>query len=56
MVKKYRKKPIVVEAIQYDGKNSADIFSFVDVDGLMTDMLESQLGIIIWKLSRLKGL
>jgi hypothetical protein len=28
MVKKYRKKPIVVEAIQYDGKNSADIFEF----------------------------
>jgi hypothetical protein len=28
MSKKYQKKPIVVEAIQYDGKNSADIFEF----------------------------
>jgi len=25
---KYRKKPVVIEAIQYDGKNSADIFEF----------------------------
>lgn len=25
---RYVKKPIVVEAIQYDGKNSADIFEF----------------------------
>jgi hypothetical protein len=25
---KYRKKPVVVEAIQYNGRNSADIFEF----------------------------
>ena len=28
MVKRYVKKPIVVEAIQYDGRNSADIHEF----------------------------
>ena len=28
MVKRYVKKPIVIEAIQYDGRNSADIHEF----------------------------
>ena len=28
MVKQYVKKPIVIEAVQYNGKNSADIHEF----------------------------
>lgn len=28
MVKQYVKKPIVIDAVQYDGKNSADIHEF----------------------------
>ena len=30
MIKKYRKKPVVIEAVQYDGKNSADIHKFCE--------------------------
>lgn len=32
MVKKYRKKPTVIEAIQYNGKNTADIHEFCGED------------------------
>jgi len=28
-VKKYRKKPVVIEACQFNGKNTADIFSWM---------------------------
>ena len=29
MVKKYRKKPVIIEAIQWNGKNLAEIDNFV---------------------------
>ena len=32
MVKKYRKKPVVIEAIQFTGKNTGDIIKFMFPD------------------------
>jgi hypothetical protein len=29
MAKKYRKKPVVIEAVQYDGKNFKEILEFI---------------------------
>jgi hypothetical protein len=29
MIKKYRKKPVTIEAIQWDGKNLIDIYAFL---------------------------
>lgn len=31
MMKKYRKKPIVIEAIQFDGRNGQEIQCFTDI-------------------------
>ncbi|MCF0108215.1 MAG: hypothetical protein HUJ59_04385 [Bacilli bacterium] len=30
MIKKYRKKPVEIEAIQYTGKNDKEVISFID--------------------------
>lgn len=32
MVKKFRKKPVVIEAVQWDGANQSEIFSFVGTE------------------------
>lgn len=32
MVNKYRKIPIIVEAMQFDGKNYADCFKFMNIN------------------------
>lgn len=32
MVQKYIKKPIIIEAIQYDGKNIEEVCDFIDSD------------------------
>jgi len=48
MIKKYRKKPVVIEALQFTGRNSADIHEFcgdkvrepVGADHLEIDTLE----------------
>ena len=32
MIPKFRKKPVVIEAIQWDGENHSEIFSFVRKD------------------------
>ena len=29
MIKKYRKKPVIIEAIQWDGKNLVDVSAFL---------------------------
>ena len=29
MIKKYRKKPVTIEAIQWDGKNTTDVSAFI---------------------------
>ena len=35
MIKKYRKKPVVIEAIQWTGDNTFDVFEFVGYDCLV---------------------
>lgn len=37
MVRKYRKKPVVIEAIQFTGDNYQDIMDFVGTDGVFVD-------------------
>ena len=32
MVKKYKKKPIVIEAIQFDGKNYSECYQFMNIN------------------------
>ena len=39
---KYRKKPVVIEAIQFTGKNCFEIFAFIgDHEALNCDMIHS---------------
>lgn len=49
MIKQYRKKPVVIEAVQWTGDNRSEIFAFVgkfavwgDVSGMMIKTLEGQ--------------
>ena len=32
MIKKYRKKPVVIEAIRWNGKNEVDVYRFLSGD------------------------
>lgn len=34
MIKKYRKKPVVIEAVQWTGKNYEEIAKFMDYNGI----------------------
>ena len=34
MIKKYRKKPVVIEAVQWTGENIEEILDFVGLDGI----------------------
>lgn len=34
MIQKFRKKPIVIEGVTYDGKNNIEILSFAGKDGV----------------------
>jgi hypothetical protein len=49
MIKQYRKKPVVIEAVQWTGDNRSEIFDFVgkfavwgDVSGMIIKTLEGQ--------------
>jgi endo-1,4-beta-mannosidase len=49
MIKHYRKKPVVIEAVQWTGDNRSEIFDFVgkfavwgDVSGMIIKTLEGQ--------------
>lgn len=44
---KYRKRPVVVEAIQFDGKNSAEILDFV---GERATYIQGDNSVHIWTL------
>lgn len=39
MIKKYKKKPVVIEAIQWTGDNTFDVFNFVGYDCLESTKL-----------------
>lgn len=43
MIKKYRKKPIVIEAIQYDGKNMNQIISELGMPEIGEDFISNDL-------------
>jgi hypothetical protein len=38
---KYRKKPVVVEAVQWTGKNMVEVFAFVGTAEICNDFLEN---------------
>ncbi len=40
MMPKFRKKPVVIEAIQWDGLATQEIFDFMGVDSLEDDLLQ----------------
>ena len=44
-MKKYRKKPVVIEAIQYDGHNLREIAEFVNVDSDILDMVDNDVNL-----------
>lgn len=37
MINKYRKKPVEIEAVQYDGKNLAECLKFLDGNHIFED-------------------
>ncbi len=39
MIKKYRKKPVVIEAMQWTGENTGRVFDFVGYDCLVNHKL-----------------
>ena len=44
---KYRKKPVEIEAIQYDGENISDLFEFVgDLSNLGIDLKNDKIYVI----------
>lgn len=50
MAKQYRKKPIVIEAVQWDGKNHEEVFGFIlkqafffKEDGVHIETLEGEM-------------
>lgn len=45
MMAKFRKKPVVIEAVQWTGKNLNEIFSFTDSEAITNDFLENYLEI-----------
>lgn len=52
MIKKYRKKPVVIEAIKWNGKNADEVFSFMGrkMTSFDDDMLSDWSQIIIYTL------
>lgn len=44
MIKKYKKKPLVIDAIKWNGMNTMEIINFVGLDNLdTTQILEKEL-------------
>jgi len=43
MIKKYRKKPVVVEAVEWTGHNLKEIFDFTGVNGSAKHLLWAEL-------------
>ena len=35
MIKKFRKKPVVIETVQWTGHNTKEIFDFVGIDNII---------------------
>lgn len=46
MIQKFRKKPVVIEAVQYDGKNRGEIYKFTDGKAVCKDEI-SKNGVVI---------
>lgn len=42
-IKKFKKKPVIVEAIQYDGKNINEIIEFTKTEEIEEDFIDSEL-------------
>ena len=66
MAKRYRKKPVVVEAVQWDGSNCEEVFAFLgldhephdeEIDEIVIDTLEGQMsaGIGWWVIKGVAG-
>lgn len=55
MVNKYRKKPVVVEAIQYTGNNIEAIVKFIGCGVFQTEKLENGKWIKTFEIDTLEG-
>lgn len=44
MVKKYRKKPVVIEAVQWIGENKDEVLAFIGAHGYYTELVGVERG------------
>ncbi|MFB5623347.1 MAG: hypothetical protein ACE5RP_00300 [Nitrosopumilus sp.] len=54
MIKKFKKKPVVIEAIQWNGNNNEEVVDFIGWDNLNAEFKENESD-VNFSISTLKG-